>query len=151
MPGASSIEDILKTPLQFTYIEDESAVNKTIQIEISSELNNPIDTLKGYINKVRSPLIDSNFCPKILFLFLYLAIWPSTQSKETAKYIKMLEIKKSPNEAKIPERIKVKEDIKDIKLGLNLNKTNKKNKGREVTLIKINAGLSISRFLISSG
>jgi hypothetical protein len=63
----------------------------------------------------------------------------------------MLEIKNSPKEAKIPERIKVIKDIKDIKFGLNLNKTDTKNNGREIILIKITAGLNISRFLISTG
>jgi len=63
----------------------------------------------------------------------------------------MLEIKNSPKEAKIPERIKVIKDIKDIKFGLNLNKTEIKNNGIEIILIKITAGLNISRFLISTG
>jgi len=87
----------------------------------------------------------------MLFLFLYLAICPSTQSKERVRHIKMLEIKNSPKEAKIPERIKVIKDIKVIKFGLNLNKTDTKNNGREIILTKTTTGLNISLFHISAG
>tara|TARA_B100001029_G_scaffold179642_1_gene190063 strand:- start:1635 stop:1826 length:192 start_codon:yes stop_codon:yes gene_type:complete len=63
----------------------------------------------------------------------------------------MLEIKKSPKNAKIPEKIKVTNDMNVTKFGLSLNNIDARNIGKDTILININRGLNISRLLISGG